>query len=327
MARAGRVRRGGGAETPRTVRFRMPGIYPVLGKHRVNPGMEIRDISDRQEWQRHADAALAPLPQRWAYGAAMTAMGASVRRFAISDGGAPVGFVQLLTRPICGFRISLATQGPIWTKAPPIEARAAALRLLRRSVPGRLLLTAERSDAALGRAGFVPVMTAGTMARLALDDGVRARMHGKWRNRLVKAERRGLEVGALRRTRLDWLLDADDAAQKAKGYRALPRAFVQNWPDPVLSLAMIQKGEPIAAMLFLRHGTTATYHIGWSGEDGRRVAAHNLLLWRAMEALRKDGARYLDLGALDTVNAPGLARFKLGSGAVPVKTGGTWLGW
>jgi hypothetical protein len=38
----------------------------------------------------------------------------------------------------------------------------------------------------------------------------------------------------------------------------------------------------------------------------------------------------LDLGTLDTQNAPGLARFKLGSGATAQLLGGTWArlpGW
>jgi lipid II:glycine glycyltransferase (peptidoglycan interpeptide bridge formation enzyme) len=79
-------------------------------------------------------------------------------------------------------------------------------------------------------------------------------------------------------------------------------------------------------MLFLVHGSTATYHVGWTGDAGRCASAHNLLLWRAMEALQRRGVRRIDLGLLDTVNTPGLARFKLGAGRVPHRLGGTWLG-
>ena len=45
----------------------------------------------------------------------------------------------------------------------------------------------------------------------------------------------------------------------------------------------------------------------------------------AAEELRKTGVQKIDLGTLDTVNAPGLARFKLGSGARAEPLGGTWL--
>jgi lipid II:glycine glycyltransferase (peptidoglycan interpeptide bridge formation enzyme) len=78
-------------------------------------------------------------------------------------------------------------------------------------------------------------------------------------------------------------------------------------------------------MLFLRHGTTATYHIGWTSRDGRAASAHNLILWDACARLAARGVRQLDLGIIDTETAPGLARFKLGTGAQPVRTGGTWL--
>ena len=53
--------------------------------------------------------------------------------------------------------------------------------------------------------------------------------------------------------------------------------------------------------------------------------AHNLLLARAAKWFAGRGVRGLDLGTIDTVNAPGLARFKLGVGARAKKLGGTWL--
>ena len=79
-------------------------------------------------------------------------------------------------------------------------------------------------------------------------------------------------------------------------------------------------------MLFLKHGTGATYHVGWTSDAGRKASAHNLILATAATRLAETGVTRLDLGTIDTENAPGLARFKLGSGAKPARTGGTWLG-
>lgn len=288
--------------------------------------MDIAEITDRKIWERQADGARAPLQQRWAYGAAMSGLGAEALRLSIRD-GAGIAQVQLLCRRICGVPVALATRGPVWIGHVPVEARAEALGALAKAVPGRLLLTPAEADDAARQAHMFPVVTAATVARMTLDKGMRARMHGKWRNRLVRAERQGLTVKRLKTARLGWLFDRDGAAQRAKGYRALPRAFTETWAEPVLTLAALQDGEPVAAMLFLRHGTTATYHIGWSGGDGRRISAHNLLLWRGMEALRAGGVERLDLGTLDTANAPGLARFKLGAGARAHRLGGTWFRW
>ncbi|MEM7058470.1 MAG: GNAT family N-acetyltransferase, partial [Pseudomonadota bacterium] len=84
--------------------------------------------------------------------------------------------------------------------------------------------------------------------------------------------------------------------------------------------------DPIAAMLFRLHGRRATYHIGWTGPEGKRLNAHNLLMWTAMTRLPKAGVERLDLGGLNTEDVPGIARFKLGSGARPVTLHGTWFG-
>ena len=49
------------------------------------------------------------------------------------------------------------------------------------------------------------------------------------------------------------------------------------------------------------------------------------LLLRAAEALWAEGVRWLDLGSLDSERAPGLARFKLGTGAELRPLGATCL--
>jgi lipid II:glycine glycyltransferase (peptidoglycan interpeptide bridge formation enzyme) len=82
---------------------------------------------------------------------------------------------------------------------------------------------------------------------------------------------------------------------------------------------------PIAAMLFFRHGRTATYQVGWSDAAGRAASAGPVLMWHAMLALQATGAEMIDLGLADPRTAPGLARFKLGTGAGLRALGGSWL--
>jgi hypothetical protein len=67
-------------------------------------------------------------------------------------------------------------------------------------------------------------------------------------------------------------------------------------------------------MLFLLHNHVATYQIGWTGPMGRSAGAHNRLLAETVIHLNAKGFHRLDLGTIDTPNAPGLARFKLRSG-------------
>ena len=78
-------------------------------------------------------------------------------------------------------------------------------------------------------------------------------------------------------------------------------------------------------MLFLLHGVAATYEIGWSGERGREMHAHNLLLWQAIGELQARGVRRLDLGGVNTGRSAGLARFKLGTGGEVLTLAGSYL--
>ena len=74
------------------------------------------------------------------------------------------------------------------------------------------------------------------------------------------------------------------------------------------------RGAIAAGMLFLIHGQGASYHLGWADPAARAGFAHGPMLWQAALELRARGVRWIDLGAVDAAN-PGLARFKLGTGA------------
>lgn len=288
---------------------------------------------------------LCPAPalqQSWSYGAACAALGSRVLRFRIMRGRETVGLAQAIHRRVFGLLDAVVcTRGPVWLDAPDAATRAEALDALRRALPfGRLrglFLTPDGDageDAALQGGGFQRVMTAYSTAVLDLTrppDALRAAMHQKWRNRLVAAERAGLEIRrADRRPRLyHWLLDAEQTQQRARRYRALPPALVSAWQEAgggVHVLTAGRDGTTEAAMLFLIHGQRATYHLGWAGTEGKRLNAHNLLLWRAMTDLPRRGVAELDLGGLNTEDIPGIARFKLGSGARLRTLCGTWFG-
>lgn len=175
-------------------------------------------------------------------------------------------------------------------------------------------------------AGFRQVMTPATVAEIDLTQPMQ--MHAKWRHALQKAQDGPLKT---RHRPFDiakdhWLLANDMAQQRAKKFRAMPHAIVQNWPahETQISVAMHRK-TPVAAMLFLMHGPTVTYQIGWANDVGRSLCAHHRLLREAAAIFTANGHQRLDLGVIDTENAIDLARFKLRSGAAARKLGGTWI--
>ena len=210
----------------------------------------------------------------------------------------------------------------------PIDVLAQQARIV--------LINAETAEQAarLRAFGAVQIVTPRSIAELALTQSEadqRNLMHGKWRNRLVAAERANLCVD---RRSFDpdghgWLLQSDQDQQRRNGFRgwppALTHAFASTNPTSTHVWTAYAQSKPIAAIMMLRHGAVATYHIGWSSDAGRNVHAHCALIWRASRWLAAQGHSLLDLGGIETQHAPGLARFKLGTGAVPRALGGTWV--
>jgi len=296
----------------------------MLGFICVNGGMEIVwDRISRDGWQAALPPVACALQQSWRYGAAVQAMGRPVHRAEIFAGGQRVALAQVICRAASVIQLGFLARGPIWLQEVPGGVKRKALRLIGQTLPGAgraLLLTAPEA----AEPGLLPLMTPVHMVELSLDTTdatLRKRMQGKWRNRLVKAETFGLSVARTRPAAADlgWLIAHDTAQQRARGYRALPAAFLTAWHnvtgDGLQLYRANHAGQTVAAMLFLDHAPGATYQIGWSSEAGRAACAHHLLLWRAMQDFSGAGRRRLDLGTLDTVTAPGLARFKLGAGA------------
>lgn len=256
-----------------------------------------------------------PFTQTDAYAQAAGVFGARVRRVDLGCGTALA---------VARRGIRLITRGPIWTAGSDDERRAALRRFAR--WPGMTIAT---PDAAMAGFGLIPLVTPAHHA--IWDIGVevtvlRAALAGKWRNRLAAAERGGLRVqrGGARA----WadLVAAEAGQRGARGYRALPPAFSAALPEDTRRIwVWRQDGQVRAAMGFVVERGTASYHLGWADDAARAAGAHGVMLWQAALALRGEGVRWLDLGQVDDVAAPGLARFKRGTGAVVRPLGATVL--
>ena len=53
--------------------------------------------------------------------------------------------------------------------------------------------------------------------------------------------------------------------------------------------------------------------------------AHNLILWKGIEALKERGIRMLDLGGVNTIRSAGIARFKMSTGGKVLTLAGTYI--
>ncbi|MFD3189682.1 GNAT family N-acetyltransferase [Sedimentitalea sp. HM32M-2] len=272
------------------------------------------------------DPAPPALQQYPGFAAALRACG---RAPLILDGDEPL--LVLRRRFRGGLRLAMLSRARM-------DDPADCLARLRQAGLGRsaVILSPDTPCPDLAQQGALALMTPASVAELDLTpdrDRRRAALHQKWRNRLKHAE-----TGPLRVTRQNmpadpghWLLVADALQQRRRGYRgwpaALTAAYAAENPGMAKLFTAFDGKTPVAAMLILRHGAGATYHIGHTDAAGRRMSAHNLLMWHASCWLAARGHTRLELGLIDTRHATGLARFKLGTGAHLRRLGGTWGWW
>ncbi|WP_339107088.1 GNAT family N-acetyltransferase [Thioclava sp. GXIMD4216] len=273
------------------------------------------------------NAAYPPAFQQFgAYGEIARAGGRRVARLVLSHAGERIALAQVIGRR----GLWWLGRGPVFAKGVSDADQARVLRkLARRFAPGLLLVTPETP---LSGRGLIPIVTARHEAVWALGPEIanlRSSLDPKWRNRLASAERKGMRITLEEDPA--WLLEAEHAQRKQRGYKALPRDFITAWemamPGSVISLGVqSESGARLAGMVLMCHGRVATYHLGWSGEEGRKAGAHNFLLWQVSIALRAQGIRWIDLGDVNSEEGAGLMRFKMGTGAQLQSLGATvWV--
>ncbi len=298
---------------------------------------------DHPEWDAAHVALCGALQQDWAYGTALKNLGIECHRAEVFLDGERVGLAQFVCRRYAwtvGF--ALCSRGPLWIREVPAADRARIYAELKRTLPmarPRFALFSpdlpDPHDPGLAR--LTRVMTGHSTVMIDLTqtpEAFRAGMEGRWRNRLVAAEKAGLNIvrtGA-NPGQYRWLLEEERAQRATRGFHGLPVEFVERYiqaraqtTKTSLVLRAEQGKDKVAAMLFLIHGTAATYHVGWSNDAGRDANAHNLLLWRAFHELRERGVRQLDLGGINTRSLPGISRFKIGAGGQVLTYAGTYV--
>ena len=239
-------------------------------------------------------------------------------------GGTPLilpSGLTLLSRRIAGVPVLML---PRAVPPPDLPAQLAQEGLRRRP----LILSPEEPCKMPRALRIAPARSLWKLDLTPPEPSRRAALHQNWRHQLRQAENGPLRVLHRPLTPDHPLLSLEAAQARNRRYQnwpsALTAAFARAAPDQTHLFTALLRGHAVAHMLFLSHGSRATYHIGHTGAEGRSTHAHNLLLWQAMNALAARGIMSLDLGVETT---PAIDRFKRRAGAVARSTGGTWLRW
>lgn len=306
-------------------------------------------LSPAQWEERFAKVRRSTLLQSYDYAcAACPFYGQSARWGLILIDGEEAGLVQILEAGILrgALHAMILDRGPLWFAGfGTREQRQEFYETLNRQFPARLgrrrRIIPENDEGGIAPGPGFRKLSRPPYRTIWLDltqsrDDMLAAMKPQWRNKLRKAEKAGLriewdETGAF----LDELLTNYQSDKVQKGYdgpspallKQLAKVFIpRNRFMIVRALADGKKTEEgaAAAIMLLCHGTSATYQVGWSVEEGRKTAAHNLLLWQAACMLKDRGFHDFDLGGINE-DGQGLAQFKEGMGGRTVSCGGHYI--
>lgn len=251
----------------------------------------------------------------------------------ITIDGAEAGLCMMLEVKAfgTGLQALMLDRGPVWLEGfgskDHFEAFTAELK---RQFPKRFgrklrfIPEMEKSGEILERQGFHK--TGPAYETLWLDitnkhDDLRAGLKKKWRGSLTKAEGAKLEIqweGPEKH--INWFLSVYSQDKQQKDYRgasvktlsALASVFHGN---KNLLIGRALRGDIcVGAIMLLCHGASATYQAGWSNDLGRKLCAHHLLLWHALDVLKHKGIKDFDLGGVNDAQAAGVRKFKEGLG-------------
>ena len=300
---------------------------------------------DRAQWDDlYCQAGKSSLEQSWAYGEAVAAQhGQTIERHLLRAGDRPLALVQAFRKRYGFIGVTRVLRGPVWLIEPLDDPQTADVceTIARRYRSRRMdflswlpeLPDDPRSAALLEAQGLRRTVTGYASTWLDLrqsSEALLAGLHGKWRSALRKAEREGIDITRDNKDRQrKAALLLYDTFRRKKRFVGPSGDFIGAIaaadPQAMLSLTARRDGKMVAGVILLRHGASATYLASWTSDAGRAGQAHNLLLWRGIEALRSDGIQWLDLGGFNTESQQGLARFKLGLGGEVFTLTGSYL--
>ena len=302
------------------------------------------------EWQdRLARVRRLPVLQALTYAQALRSSRQIGARWGlIRIGGREAGLLQLQEVGLAGKAIHLLTldRGPVWFEGAGSldhwrQFLATFAAEFRPRLGRRRRVMPELADTAAAR----DILTAGGFRRqdsipgyqtiwLDLDpplEVLRANLKQKWRNTLNKSERQGLTVEIDEAGHhLAWLTTCYAQDKKARNYpgpelaflSVLGRSFAAGGGLLILTASL--DTARIAGAMVLLHGSSATYQVGWSTVEGRKLGAPSLLLWHAITRLKARGIRDFDLGGVNDRDAAGVKAFKAGLGGSEVRLVGQY---
>lgn len=320
-----------------------------IGEVVKEPPIKLKTFTDDgNEWnQLLTKAGKSNLLQSWAYGEAKQSVEAwNVRRITITLREKIIALVQVLEKRVGPIRVVRINRGPVFLENEEFSTVRAVYNSLRKEFSlwtGKVLLIAPELDDLPSNHVILKLLSyrarkseKWSSAWLNLkqsEELLRKNLISKWRNMLNVVERDEQLTVSFGSSEQDfqWIMNCYADMQQAKDFQgpAIPllealRKQLDRKEDFLICRANNLEGETVAAIVLIRHGAAATYLIGWNGDEGRKLKANNFLLWNGILEMQRQGTQWFDLGGIDEVNTPDIARFKQGMNGETYQLIGEW---
>jgi len=278
----------------------------------------------------------------WAYGLAVRDLTRMVpRRGLVYHKSDPIGMVQAFQALylLKTYTITKVLRGPQWLVNDVSEEEQVHIFTLMQEYFGNNMLKTfqllpELEDSpenrklmeALGLTRSVVGYEASFLDIRPDLDSIRSNFKEGWRQSLEFAEKQETKISFSNDFHsVEWLLDKYDKGMEKQsiGPNAdFIRAYLRHSDQPYVLI----KAEPdLAGVLVVTHGLSATYMIGWSSPEGRKIKASHLLLWEMINNIRNMGVDWIDLGITDMKSDHGAGEFKEGMGGKTFKPVGVYV--
>jgi lipid II:glycine glycyltransferase (peptidoglycan interpeptide bridge formation enzyme) len=155
---------------------------------------------------------------------------------------------------------------------------------------------------------------------------LRSKLDSKWRNKLSGSERNNLKVVAGNGSdEFRTFCSIYDQMRKRKAFEStvgveefgrIQRDLTEHHRMQILICE--DRGSPVAGLVASAMGTSATYLLGATSDDGLNSKGAYLLQWTLIKWLKENGFRWYDLGGIDPKRNPGVYHFKRGLSGMDV---------
>lgn len=344
--------------------FTTPILFVSIAKEIVLTSayfVEIKIIDNQIEWDSWLNTQNAPFTQSWDWGEILIAEGKRVERLALVENEKIVAAAQIVFASVLGVKYAFCPKGPVGSLQISDclqkilgylkEKKCNFFRFEPAAIPTESLI--HKQDKSVVHSGLWSGMT----AKKTIDVNPRAttilslggseeelleKMHTKTRYNIRLAEKKDLKISMDKNFEAFWLLMQETG--RRDGFRLHGRKHYEAIFSSNLchQLTAFQNETPVATMVYILFGDSATYLFGASDYEHRQLMAPYLLQWEAIKIAKKDGKKFYDFFGIaprlavastdkrseykydEKHQYAGVTRFKLGFGGEKIELAGTF---